>query len=275
MTGSLWTRELARSARGRGSGGFVLLGGVVLAVVLLASPVGATRPPLAHKAPFVGASDVIRRDADRFHGTLPCHSAIVRTVPGGFNLTTGRAVENVTVTSSCPHNKGTGIGATYRVVLGLRGFPFTVKTTGSHNLTASWNLSYSVYTKAVSRDGYELGEVTGSISAFLVDTSTGKNVTGFFSIQSVISGRSYCPSFCYGTWGGGWNSALPISAGLQGATLLAGHKYQIVTVLTIIVTSLSHISGAGTGVAGGYASASVNLTSLSGVGTYLDSIVVS
>ncbi|MCI4327510.1 MAG: hypothetical protein L3K16_07770 [Thermoplasmata archaeon] len=112
-----------------------------------------------------------------------------------FNTTTGRSHQSAKISlTSCLGTNGT---AAAEFAAGLESLPLTNMSSGHHNLTAHWSLSYKVHLAATrgSPTQTALAEYELEVGAEVVDTTTGGNLGGashvFFVEHNLTHGSYY------------------------------------------------------------------------------------
>jgi hypothetical protein len=192
-------QSVLRSESSRRRGPRALVGGLgvfaTLAIVILSvatataapapvgSPPGTATPPF-HAIPY----EVLTTTLDG------CGKVAIPVYPV-FNTTTGRSHQSAKISlTSCLGTNGT---AAAEIGAGIESLPISNMSSGHHNLTAHWTLSYTVHLAATrgSTTQMALAEYELEVGAEIVDTTAGGDLGGashvFFAQHNITHGNYY------------------------------------------------------------------------------------
>jgi hypothetical protein len=180
--------------RGRQSlaGALSAVAAIAIVLLLLGSASGAppvASPPGTATPPYKGLPiEVLTTEL------IGCGKVSIPVAPV-FNTTTGRSHQSVQISvASCLGTNGT---ADIEMGAGIESLPITNMSTGHHNLTAHWSLSYMVHltAKPGAANEFALAEYEVAMGAVVYDATAGTNIGGtsqsFFVQHNVTHGAYY------------------------------------------------------------------------------------
>jgi hypothetical protein len=189
------TEFVAGSSAGRGrqglAGALSTVAALAIVLLLVGSASGAppvASPPGTATAPYKGLPiEILTTEL------IGCGKVSIPVAPV-FNTTTGRSHQSVQISvASCLGTNGT---AAIEMGAGIESLPITNMSTGPHNLTAHWSLSYMVHltAKPGAANEFALAEYEVAIGAAIYDVTAGTNIGGSsqsFFVQHNITHGAY------------------------------------------------------------------------------------